>query len=137
MKSVADMLPISQALGFRDANPAKRAGRRQELFLRQRKRSCPDRAATQSCFSTSSAELPVQRPRVELGQSYTSEGSNDEGTPFPHFPGDPELLYHHNTHPAPAAAPGVLPRTKTVSTLDLGGHGRFILLVGIGGEMWM
>ncbi|HJT91788.1 MAG TPA: FAD-dependent monooxygenase, partial [Mycobacterium sp.] len=74
---------------------------------------------------------------VELGQRYTSSAVIDDGTPFPEPPRDPELYYHPTTHPG-----GYLPHAwvehqhRKISTLDLAGHGRFCLIVGIGGEPW-
>ena len=75
---------------------------------------------------------------VELGQRYVSSVVLDDGTPFPAPDRDPELYYHPTTHPG-----GYLPhawvehRRRRVSTLDLAGHGRFCLIVGIGGEPWV
>jgi 2,4-dichlorophenol 6-monooxygenase len=74
---------------------------------------------------------------VELGQRYTSRAVVDDGTPFPEPARDPVLYYQPTTHPG-----GYLPHAwvehdgRKVSTLDLAGHGRFCLIVGIGGEPW-
>lgn len=74
---------------------------------------------------------------VELGQRYTSSAVVDDGTPFPEPTRDPDLYYHPTTHPG-----GYLPHAwveherRRVSTLDLAGHGRFSLIVGVGGEPW-
>jgi 2,4-dichlorophenol 6-monooxygenase len=74
---------------------------------------------------------------VELGQRYTSSAVINDGTPFPEPVRDPELYYHPTTHPG-----GYLPHAwveherRKFSTLDLAGHGRFCLIVGIGGEPW-
>ena len=74
---------------------------------------------------------------VELGQRYTSTAAIDDGTPFPTPQRDAELYYHPTTHPG-----AYLPHAwvehhhRKVSTLDLAGHGRFCLIVGIGGTPW-
>ena len=74
---------------------------------------------------------------VELGHRYISRAVVDEGTPFPGFTRDPDLYYHPTTHPG-----GYLPHAwvehdhRQISTLDLAGHGRFCLIVGIGGQPW-
>lgn len=74
---------------------------------------------------------------VDLGQRYTSRVIVDDGTPFPAPTRDPDLYYHPTTHPG-----GYLPHAwvehhhKRVSTLDLAGHDRFCLIVGIGGARW-
>lgn len=75
---------------------------------------------------------------VELNQRYSSAAVVPDGTADPGFDRDPEL--HHQ----PSSRPGAkLPHawltagTRTVSTLDLGGGGRFTLLTGIGGGTWV
>jgi 2,4-dichlorophenol 6-monooxygenase len=75
---------------------------------------------------------------VDLNQRYTSEAVVPDGTPDPGFTRDPEL--HHQ----PSSCPGAkLPHawitsgTRTLSTLDTVGKGRFTLLTGIGGERWL
>ncbi|MDX3357564.1 FAD-dependent monooxygenase [Streptomyces sp. ME01-24h] len=75
---------------------------------------------------------------VELNQRYASAAVVPDGTADPGFDRDPEL-YHQ-----PSSRPGAkLPHawltsgTRTLSTLDLGGKGRFTLLTGIGGEAWV
>ncbi|MFJ7074055.1 FAD-dependent oxidoreductase [Streptomyces sp. NPDC098781] len=75
---------------------------------------------------------------VDLNQRYASTAIVPDGTPDPGFDRDPEL--HHQ----PSSRPGAkLPHawltcgTRTVSTLDTVGKGRFTLLTGIGGEAWL
>ncbi|MFI6804945.1 FAD-dependent oxidoreductase [Streptomyces luteogriseus] len=78
---------------------------------------------------------------VDLNQRYDAERSAaivPDGTPDPGFARDPEL--HHQ----PSSRPGArLPHawitsgTRTLSTLDTIGRGRFTLLTGIGGEAWV
>ncbi|MDX3238800.1 FAD-dependent monooxygenase [Streptomyces sp. ME03-5709C] len=75
---------------------------------------------------------------VELNQRYASAAVVPDGSADPGFDRDPEL-YHQ-----PSSRPGAkLPHawltsgTRTLSTLDLGGKGRFTLLTGIGGEAWV
>ncbi|MFF8871621.1 FAD-dependent monooxygenase [Streptomyces massasporeus] len=78
---------------------------------------------------------------VDLNQRYDAEDSGaivPDGTPDPGFVRDPEL--HHQ----PSSRPGArLPHawitsgTRTLSTLDTIGGGRFTLLTGIGGEAWV
>ncbi|NEE07578.1 FAD-dependent monooxygenase [Streptomyces sp. SID7499] len=78
---------------------------------------------------------------VDLNQRYDvgdSAAIVPDGTPDPGFARDPEL-YHQ-----PSSRPGArLPHawitsgTRTLSTLDTIGGGRFTLLTGIGGEAWI
>ncbi|KMS77381.1 2,4-dichlorophenol 6-monooxygenase [Streptomyces viridochromogenes] len=75
---------------------------------------------------------------VDLNQRYTSAAVVPDGTPDAGTARDPEL--HHQ----PTSRPGAkLPHawitsgTRTLSTLDTVGKGRFTLLTGIGGEAWV
>ncbi|MDF3312932.1 FAD-dependent monooxygenase [Rhodococcus sp. T2V] len=75
---------------------------------------------------------------TDIGQRYTSSSAVlDDGTSWPESTRDPELYYQPTTHPG-----AYLPHAwveqdrRRVSTLDLAGHGRFSLIVGIGGESW-
>nr|WP_202458936.1 FAD-dependent monooxygenase [Streptomyces sp. SID5464] len=75
---------------------------------------------------------------VDLNQRYRSGAIVPDGTPDPGFARDPEL--HHQ----PSSRPGArLPHawitsgSRTLSTLDTVGRGRFTLLTGIGGEDWV
>lgn len=74
---------------------------------------------------------------VFLGQRYTSCAIVDDGTPFPAPTRDPEVYYHPTTHPGAYLPHAWLERDRQrISTLDLAGHGRFCLIVGIGGAPW-
>lgn len=74
---------------------------------------------------------------IALGQRYSSCAVVDDGTPFPEATRDPEVYFHPTTHPG-ARLPHVWVERdrKSLSTLDLAGHGRFCLIVGIGGAPW-
>ncbi|MFI6339580.1 FAD-dependent oxidoreductase [Streptomyces sp. NPDC050535] len=75
---------------------------------------------------------------VDLNQRYASGAIVPDGSADPGFARDPEL--HHQ----PSSRPGAkLPHawitsgTRTLSTLDTVGRGRFTLVTGIGGEGWV
>jgi 2,4-dichlorophenol 6-monooxygenase len=75
---------------------------------------------------------------VELNQRYASSAVVPDGTPMPVNPRDNELYYAATTWPGAKLPHAWLGRARTrVSTLDLGGQGRFTLLTGIGGEDWV
>ncbi|MFF5076569.1 FAD-dependent oxidoreductase [Actinoplanes sp. NPDC000266] len=75
---------------------------------------------------------------VELDQRYVSEAVIPDGTPFPANPRDEELYHHATTWPGAKVPHAWVTRGDTrLSTLDLGGGGRFTLLTGIGGEAWV
>jgi hypothetical protein len=77
-----------------------------------------------------------------MGQLYTGQGVYEADEPHPYVrPGrsseDEVLYYEPSTYPG-CRLPHVwlnksIPR-KPVSTIDVAGHGAFILLTGIGGE---
>jgi 2,4-dichlorophenol 6-monooxygenase len=74
---------------------------------------------------------------VHLGQRYESSAIVDDGTPFPEPARDPHMYYEPTTHPGAHLPHAWLQRNHgRVSTIDLAGHGRFSLVVGIGGRPW-
>jgi 2,4-dichlorophenol 6-monooxygenase len=74
---------------------------------------------------------------VEFNQRYRSAAVVSDGTEEPAFDRDAQLYYHPTTWPG-ARLPHcwVEHRRRRVSTIDLAGKGRFVLLTGIGGEAW-
>lgn len=76
---------------------------------------------------------------VDLGQRYTSRAIVLEDTPFPEPEGgDREIHYRPTTHPG-ASMPHawIEHKGKKLSVHDLAGHGRFVLIVGVGGQPWV
>jgi 2,4-dichlorophenol 6-monooxygenase len=135
MKSVEDMLPISQALGFRPGQSAAEGwASLDELATdtpagRQRRTALAEAVALQN--------YQFNAHGVELGQRYKNGALVDDGTSFPAYDRDPELYYHPTTHPGARLPHAWLQHgTQRVSTLDVAGHGRFTLLTGIGGQPW-
>lgn len=136
LQSVADMLPISQALGFTHGQSSEDgwAGLR-ELF------GPGDEAEERRRVLHEAVELQNYQFNchgVEVDQRYTSAAVLDDGTPWPAPERDPELYHHPTTHPGARLPHAWLERDReAVSTLDLTGHGGFTLLTGIGGEAWV
>ncbi|MGW7495915.1 FAD-dependent oxidoreductase [Streptomyces luteogriseus] len=78
---------------------------------------------------------------VDLNQRYDAGSSAaivPDGTSDPGFARDPELYHQPSSRPG-ARLPHVwiTSGTRTLSTLDTVGRGRFTLLTGIGGEAWV
>ncbi|MDH6292467.1 FAD-dependent monooxygenase [Rhodococcus opacus] len=135
MQSVRDMLPISEALGFRPGQSAEEGWDTvHELFSdtdagRRRRTGLDDAVQLQN--------YQFNAHGIELGQRYHSSSVVDDGTPFPPPVRDPELYYQPSTHPGARLPHAWLEHhTRQVSTLDLTGHGRLSLLVGEGGQPW-
>ncbi|MBM2617591.1 FAD-dependent monooxygenase [Actinoplanes sp. LDG1-06] len=75
---------------------------------------------------------------VELNQRYVSDAVIPDGTPMPVNPRDDELHHLATTWPGAKVPHAWVGRgSSRLSTLDLGGHGRFVLLTGLGGEAWV
>jgi len=135
MKSVRDMLPISQALGFEPGqDEAAGWANVDDLFEdtahgRKRRQSLRDAVELQN--------YQFNCHGVEMGQVYTSSAVVSDGTARPEPARDPELYYHPSTFPG-AYLPHawVQRKQERLSTLDLVGHGRFTLLTGVGGKAW-
>ncbi|CAM3912891.1 FAD-dependent monooxygenase [Nocardiopsis rhodophaea] len=74
---------------------------------------------------------------VDLNHRYTSSAVIPDGTAEPGYDRDPELHYQPTTRPGAKLPHAWLTAgTRNLSTLDLGGQGRFTLITGIGGQCW-
>jgi 2,4-dichlorophenol 6-monooxygenase len=135
MQSVIDMLPISQALGFRPGQSADDGwASLDELF------SATAIGAKRRGDLAAAVELQnyqFNAHGLELGQRYNSGAVIDDGTPWPAPERDPELYYQPTTHPGAALPHAWLQHDRArCSTLDLAGHGRFCLITGVAGQAW-
>ncbi|MEN3309758.1 MAG: 2,4-dichlorophenol 6-monooxygenase [Micromonosporaceae bacterium] len=75
---------------------------------------------------------------VELNQRYRSAAVVPDGSDEPVNPRDDELYHLPTTWPGAKVPHAWLGRgSSRLSTLDIGGRGRFTLLTGIGGEAWV
>ena len=75
---------------------------------------------------------------MHMGHRYANSNAViDDGTPFPPHQRDPVLYYEPTTHPG-AYLPHawVQHEQRQISTIDIVEHGKFGLLVGIGGKPW-
>jgi 2,4-dichlorophenol 6-monooxygenase len=135
MQSVADMLPISKALGFAPGQSVEDGQASiAELF------SPTQIGATRRSELNQAVRLQnyqFNAHGVELGQRYESSSVIQDGTPWPEYERDPELYYQPTTHPGASLPHAWIQHgTKRLSTLDLAGRGRFCLLTGIAGQQW-
>ena len=136
MKSVADMLPISEALGFAPGQSAEEGQQAlDDLFAasadgEKRRHSLQDAIELQN--------YQFNALGVELDQRYISTATLDDGTPWPAPVRDPELHHHPTTHPGARLPHAWVERDRQpVSTLDLAGHDGFTVITGIGGQPWI
>lgn len=135
MKSVQDMAPIPDALGFRHGQSAEDGWASLRELFSDAPGATERRARLEQAVALQHYQFNAHG--VELDQRYRSSAIADDGSPFPEPTRDPELYHHPTTHPGAALPHAWLQHgIERVSTLDLAGHGRFALLVGIGGEPW-
>lgn len=136
IKSVGEMLPISQALGFSDGQSVQDGqAALTELFS--------DSDIGQKRRKELASAIDLQNYQfnchgVELGQRYTSSAVVRDGARFPEPSRDAELYYHPTTTPGAYIPHAWIQQgTDRLSTLDLVGRGSFGLLTGAGGQPWI
>jgi 2,4-dichlorophenol 6-monooxygenase len=132
-RSVAEMVPWIEALGFR---PGQSEGEALAILDRLLgPEGTEQRQALLAALDLMNGQFNAHG--VEMGQRYGSAAVVGNGTPFPAYERDPDLYYHPTSH-AGAAVPHVwLQRgTAPISTLDLCRYDRFTLITGIAGSAW-
>ncbi|MEU6259729.1 FAD-dependent monooxygenase [Streptomyces sp. NPDC047043] len=134
--SIADTGRIIQALDLTDTSDPDTLDER----LAARKAPGPQgektRRALREAIAYKSYEFNAHG--VEHNQRYSSDAVIPDGSAPEEFARDPELYAQPTTRPG-----AKLPHTwvtrggERISTLDLGGHGEFSILTGIGGRPWL
>jgi 2,4-dichlorophenol 6-monooxygenase len=135
-QSIADTGRIFDALGLLDtADPEVMV-----QHMAARKQSTPEaekqRAALREAIAFKDYEFNCHG--VEMNQRYESSAVVPDGATPEQPVRDPQLYHHASSRPG-AKLPHAWLTTdhrRQVSTLDLGGHGRFTIFTGIGGESW-
>src|SRR6185437_2053925 len=134
-KSLGDFPPILAALGLLDTEDQEKM--RQNLAALQHEDAASEaqRAALREAIN--STHYVYNTHGVEMNQRYSSDAIADDGSPAPGWLRDPELYYQASSRPgAPLPHAWVSQDKRTVSTLDLCGGGRFVLLTGNAGHPW-
>jgi 2,4-dichlorophenol 6-monooxygenase len=135
MKSVRDMLPVAQALGFTPGQSAEDGWASLAEMFSASPTGARRRAELDAAIELQNYQFNTHG--IELGQRYASRAVREDGTPWPEPERDPELYYQATTHPGAALPHAWLQHgTDRLSTLDLAGHGRFSLITGIAGAQW-
>jgi 2,4-dichlorophenol 6-monooxygenase len=135
-QSIADTGRILAALDLTDTTDVDKLD--QQLALR--KAPGPEgekiRGALREAIAYKAYEFDAHG--VEHNQRYASTAVVPDGTPMPEYRRDPELYAQPTTWPgAKLPHTWVTENGRRVSTLDLGGHGKFSLVTGIGGRPWL
>lgn len=135
MKSVGDMRPISDALGFAPGQDEQAAWANVDELFSDSARGRERREALRRAVELQNYQFNCNG--VELGQVYASPAVVPDGSTRPAPTRDPELYYHPSTFPGAYLPHAWLQRgQERLSTLDLVGRGRFTLLTGVGGGAW-
>lgn len=136
MRSVQDMLPISQALGFTPGQSADDGWASLDELFGATDRGAERRRQLRAAVRLQNYQFNCHG--VELDQRYASTAVVDDGTAWPAPTRDPELYHHPTTHPGARLPHAYLELDRRAgSTLDLVGKGRFTLLAGPCGQQWV
>lgn len=136
LKSVGDMRPISDALGFRPGQTEEDGWASLGELASDTEIGRQRREALAKAVELQSYQFNAHG--VELNHYYTSQAVIGDGIARPAPKSDPELFYQ------PSTTPGVrLPHVwlehdrKRLSSLDLARWDGFTLITGIGGTAWV
>jgi 2,4-dichlorophenol 6-monooxygenase len=135
-KSIADTARIFEALGLLSTEDPDQM----RANMAARKEATPEaekqRQALRDAIEYKNYEFNTLG--VELNQRYASVAVVADGSPDPGFARDAELYHQATTRPGAKLPHAWVGRDgHRVSTLDLGGNGRFTLFTGIGGDAWL
>ena len=135
IQSMIDMAPIPKALGFQPGQTEAEGWANVDELFSDTSRGRERRKELRQAVDLQNYQFNCHG--VELGQRYESAAVVQDGTTPAKPDRDPQLYYHATTFPG-ASLPHVwLQRARRrISTLDLVGHGRFTLLIGVGGDKW-
>ena len=134
-QSIAEFGPILTALGLDDTVDV--AQMRQSIAGRADNTPAAARQRAELRAALELKDYEFNAHGVELGQRYASSAVVGDGTPEPAYTRDPELYYHPTTWPGARLPHCWIGRDgHRVSTHDVTGKGRFVLLTGIGGQPW-
>ncbi|MBH5338333.1 FAD-dependent monooxygenase [Streptomyces pactum] len=134
-RSMLDLHGVAQALGFAEGQDADEQWR----LLRELEEDTKEGQARREALAAATGQInyQVNAHGVELGYRYRSGAVVPDGTPEPLPDGDPELYYRATTWPGARLPHAWLEDgRRRCSTLDVTGHGRFVLLTGPGGGRW-
>ncbi|WP_321939376.1 FAD-dependent monooxygenase [Paraburkholderia sp. J8-2] len=136
IKSVGEMLPIANALGFSQGQSAAEGWASLDELFSDSDTGKARRTALAQAVEQQNYQFNCHG--VELGQRYESAAIVRDGATFPAALRDPELYYHPTTTPGASLPHAWIERAgEKVSTLDLVGNGVFTVLTGRGGEAWL
>lgn len=136
MQSVQNMLPISQALGFKPGQSEQEGWDSLNELYKDTKLGQQRRDQLHQAVQLQHYQFNCHG--VELGQYYASQSIVSEKN-TPKKTQDAELYYQPTTSPGAKLPHAWLhdAKGKQLSTLDICGHGQMTLLTGHGGTCWL
>ena len=136
IQSIGETHPIFEALGLNPETEASQMWSNMEARKASTAEAAHQRKSLRTAILRKNYEFNTHG--VEMNQRYRSSAVISDGTPEPPFERDSDLYYHPTTWPG-ARIPHVwLQRDgHQISTLDVVGKGKFVVLTGIGGEGWI
>ena len=134
-KSITDYPPIFDALGLLSSQDTDEVMKTVEDRKAATTEGKERRKSLEAAIKQKNFEFNCHG--VEMGQRYASTAVVSDGTTEPEYTRDQELYYHPTTWPG-AYLPHVWleQNRRQISSLDLCGKGKFVLITGIGGEAW-
>jgi 2,4-dichlorophenol 6-monooxygenase len=134
-RSIADMRPITEALGFANGQ-SDEEGREAVAGLFAPGADGAHRRK-QLAAAVAHTDYQFNAHGVEVGYRYRQGALVSDGTPEPSGTRDADLYYVPTTWPGAHLPHAWIDRGEgRLSTYDVAGAGRFVLLSGIGGSAW-
>lgn len=135
MKSVGDMAPIAEALGFSPGQSVDEGWANVDELFSATERGSERRESLADAIQLQHYQFNAHG--VEFDLRYDSGAILDDGTAWPQGDRDPELYSTPSTHPgAPIPHARVQRAGKLVSMIDIVGRGQFTLVTGIDDARW-
>lgn len=135
-RSIEEFDAVFAAIGLDETADKEVLAARMRSRAQDTTEAAEQRAALKEALELKNFEFNAHG--VELGQRYASPAVIGDGTPAPPYERDPELYYHPTTWPGARLPHCWLGRDgRKVSTHDVVGKGRFVLLTGIPGARWV
>ncbi|MFC0400194.1 FAD-dependent oxidoreductase [Paraburkholderia rhizosphaerae] len=135
-QSIREFEPIFDALGLLDTTDVDKMQASMAARRTDTQAAAAQREKLRHAIAFKSHEFDTHG--VEMNQRYRSAAVVSDGTDEPAWERDRELYYHPTTWPGARLPHAWLTRDGyRVSTLDVAGKSRFVVLTGIGGEPWI
>ncbi|MGW8380122.1 FAD-dependent monooxygenase [Streptomyces sp. ODS28] len=134
-RSIAETSAIFEALDLQDVEDTGELARRMEARKEPSAGAEERRGLLREAIASKVYEFNAHG--VEMNHRYDSAAVLPDGTPEAGWERDPELHHQPSTRPGARLPHAWLTRGReNLSTLDLGGSGRFCMLTGVGGDCW-